>query len=343
MVQNVSGQMGVIMAWGRASLARRNRVIRLSLLAITIAASAKLVLGEGPPDLEKWLAKPMSPASIAMLVEHAKDERVVARWSEALSDGAPEAWSPSSWCAPRGAALLGISSSELGSVATEGPAPPSSAASAPLTARMVTDLPPGLLRSVIVESGCRLHDGEWGGGRVWWRSDGRSARIRRLNARLSGECEAAVRVLLLMELASERGLWGGGKPQSVVIPFNKDFVECESDWNTAQRAVERLGSSTAGQPADRESKITPPRKKKDVKPVYSESAVQARARGVVKIEAILSRQGCVMEARTLSSDHDALSLHALLAVVRWRYEPALLNGVPVPIIMSVTVNFSLEY
>jgi len=32
---------------------------------------------------------------------------------------------------------------------------------------------------------------------------------------------------------------------------------------------------------------------------------------------------------------------ALDAVVQWRYEPTLLNGAPVEVIATVTVNFSL--
>jgi protein TonB len=33
---------------------------------------------------------------------------------------------------------------------------------------------------------------------------------------------------------------------------------------------------------------------------------------------------------------------AMDAVQRWRYTPALLNGQPVPVVMTVTVNFKLQ-
>ena len=33
---------------------------------------------------------------------------------------------------------------------------------------------------------------------------------------------------------------------------------------------------------------------------------------------------------------------AIAAVRQWQYTPTLLNGVPVPVIMTVTVNFSLR-
>jgi protein TonB len=33
---------------------------------------------------------------------------------------------------------------------------------------------------------------------------------------------------------------------------------------------------------------------------------------------------------------------ALKAVRQWRYTPTLLNGIPVPVIMTVTVTFTLD-
>ena len=33
---------------------------------------------------------------------------------------------------------------------------------------------------------------------------------------------------------------------------------------------------------------------------------------------------------------------AIAAVLQWQYTPTLLNGVPVPVIMTVTVNFYTE-
>ena len=35
-------------------------------------------------------------------------------------------------------------------------------------------------------------------------------------------------------------------------------------------------------------------------------------------------------------------LRTLAAVQQWRYTPTLLNEVPVPVVMTVTVNFTLQ-
>jgi protein TonB len=44
----------------------------------------------------------------------------------------------------------------------------------------------------------------------------------------------------------------------------------------------------------------------------------------------------------LSSAHPALNLAAIQAVSGWRFSPTLVNGQPVPVIMTVTVNFTLK-
>jgi protein TonB len=59
----------------------------------------------------------------------------------------------------------------------------------------------------------------------------------------------------------------------------------------------------------------------------------------VILEAVIGEDGAVSSARVLRSI-PLLDQAALDAVRQWRYEPTLLNGVPTPVIMTVTVNFS---
>ena len=59
------------------------------------------------------------------------------------------------------------------------------------------------------------------------------------------------------------------------------------------------------------------------------------------IEATIGRDGTVIETKVLRSV-PLLDQAALDAVKQWRFTPTLLNGVPVPVVMTVTVNFTLE-
>jgi periplasmic protein TonB len=87
-------------------------------------------------------------------------------------------------------------------------------------------------------------------------------------------------------------------------------------------------------------KIKEPKKLKNVAPEYPDIAKQARVQGVVVLEAIIDPSGRVDNVRVLRGI-PLLNEAALAAVRRWVYSPTLLNGTPVPVIMTVTVNFTL--
>jgi protein TonB len=78
-----------------------------------------------------------------------------------------------------------------------------------------------------------------------------------------------------------------------------------------------------------------------VQPVYPAIAQSARVQGVVVIEAVIGTDGKVRDAKVLRSI-PLLDQAAVEAVRQWEYTPSRLNGVPVPVIMTVTVNFTLR-
>ena len=87
--------------------------------------------------------------------------------------------------------------------------------------------------------------------------------------------------------------------------------------------------------------IRVPQKIVDVTPIYPRFARDARVQGIVIIEATIDARGNVIAARVVKSVA-LLDQAALDAVRQWKFSPTLLNGVPVPIIMTVTVRFILQ-
>lgn len=87
-------------------------------------------------------------------------------------------------------------------------------------------------------------------------------------------------------------------------------------------------------------KVTAPRKRHHVNPTYPSVAAAARVQGTVELEATIDENGNVVNLRVLRSI-PLLDGAALEAVRQWKYEPTLLNGSPVPILMSVSVKFEL--
>jgi periplasmic protein TonB len=76
-------------------------------------------------------------------------------------------------------------------------------------------------------------------------------------------------------------------------------------------------------------------------PVYPRLAIDARKEGVVILEAVLDEEGAVRNVRVLRSI-PLLDDAAIHAVSRWKFTPTLLNGAPVPVVMTVTVSFQLS-
>ncbi len=121
-----------------------------------------------------------------------------------------------------------------------------------------------------------------------------------------------------------------GQIQLVVVPVAGDFITCVADMTPGSARDVRAG------------KIEPPRKTRDVRPIYPIAAQQQRIQGIVILESVISDTGCVTSIVVLSSAHPELNLAAIHAVSGWRFAPTLLAGQPVPVIMTVTVNFKLE-
>jgi protein TonB len=75
-------------------------------------------------------------------------------------------------------------------------------------------------------------------------------------------------------------------------------------------------------------------------PVYPPLARNARIFGVVRLEAVIGRNGTIESLRVVSG-HPLLVQAALAAVRQWVYQPTLLNGDAVEVLTQIEVNFKL--
>jgi protein TonB len=99
--------------------------------------------------------------------------------------------------------------------------------------------------------------------------------------------------------------------------------------------------STPAKPVRLHSGMREPQKIVDVKPIYPPLAQAAHREGLVILEAVIDAKGVVESVRVLKGVQ-MLDDAAVAAVRQWRFTPALLNGEPVPVVMTVTVNFKLN-
>jgi protein TonB len=99
---------------------------------------------------------------------------------------------------------------------------------------------------------------------------------------------------------------------------------------------------TGDEPIRITAAVQQPQLIKKVEPPYPEIARRTKIQGVVILEAVITKEGNVEEVKVLRSLHPMMDQAAINAVKQWKYKPAMLNGRPVKVYFTVTVNFKLS-
>lgn len=158
------------------------------------------------------------------------------------------------------------------------------------------------------------------------------------------------RAALDAELKAQEGKWikSYGKTKELAVAAKAAGDKAAADAVAGKAMAEAAAIKEKADAAAARARIAPvrvggrimaPKKIKDVKPVYPTIAQSARVAGVVTIEATIGPDGKVIDAKVLRSI-PLLDQAALDAVRQWEYIPTLLNGVPVPVLITVKINFT---
>ena len=115
-------------------------------------------------------------------------------------------------------------------------------------------------------------------------------------------------------------------PDSAVTP--RDMLRVEPDW---LRQTIRTGGE-----------VSPPTKLKDFAVDYPPIAWSARVQGTVTLDALVGPDGRVHDAYVVRSI-PPLDSAAFDAVKQWVFTPVRRKGRPVPVILPVTVQFTLAH
>lgn len=202
--------------------------------------------------------------------------------------------------------------------------------------RTFPSIAPGVFGSLLAALGCTppSNPAAFGAARISYQRDGRPREIAVDTTTLTAGCAPFVRYLARLTLAQPDLPVLDGLTQWLFISMDKDTMDCadaNAGISSPSGGEERIGG-----------RLKVPRKTKDVRPVYPESMRLARISGIVIIQATITATGCIASAEIVRSVELPLDLAALKAVSSWRFEPTRLDGIPVPVIMTVTVNFTLQ-
>lgn len=188
----------------------------------------------------------------------------------------------------------------------------------------------GLIADMLAVSKCRPPSAEhFAAGNVTYRPDGRAQSIALIEAAMPKECQAFVRGMMRLTIASPDHPVVAELADYVLLPFERQFLECADD---PFPPVRPRGTSLA---------YEPPRDPHIPTAQWPEAARRVNATGgVVRMRASLSHTGCVTGVETIRSVHPLFDLSAIQSVVRGRYNtPAKINGTPVDSFVHWSIPF----
>lgn len=122
---------------------------------------------------------------------------------------------------------------------------------------------------------------------------------------------------------------------SVILAFGtwqtaRAFPLVQRSTNSGGSDAQRLGPG-----------IVSPKAVKQVKAEYPPEAKKAKIQGTVVAEVRIDTDGLVQEPRVVKSIPQ-LDAAAIAAVRQWKFTPALKNGKPVPVLVDITIRFTLK-
>jgi len=85
-----------------------------------------------------------------------------------------------------------------------------------------------------------------------------------------------------------------------------------------------------------------PRLRREVRPRYTADAMERRIEGAVELEGVIGVDGRLGPARVVRSLVPDLDAEAIAAVRQWRFEPATVDGTPVPSLATFVLTFQIH-
>ena len=145
----------------------------------------------------------------------------------------------------------------------------------------------------------------------------------------------------IVQALGERGiLSANGGPEA---PFLFFVVEVDRVSREALKRSDRLPATWPRDTREVDGQTIPALKVlKRVDAVYTPAAKEARIEGTVILRVLVGRTGEVEGVEILKGLPKGLSAAAVAAIRQWRFEPATVDGKPVPARATLTVNFSLS-
>jgi TonB family protein len=132
-----------------------------------------------------------------------------------------------------------------------------------------------------------------------------------------------------------------GVPRRVKAPLTFDFAFSGKVFDAKIKDDKPTGSGTSSAVSVPGS-LVKGKVVHQVTPVYPPEAKRKHIEGKVILAAKISKEGRIENLSPVSGPQELIAA-AIGAVQQWRYQPYMINGEPVAILTTITVNFVLSH
>jgi len=200
-------------------------------------------------------------------------------------------------------------------------------------------MPAGLVGEALAAAGCKEKKG-LAAANVLYDSSGRSQVVKWFERPRNPACGEAVEAIFACALAAPDEVPDTEVPQTVAMLFDRAYLACV-DAQTAAAPFEP-SPETCAEGGEAAGIVTAPEIVKQVPPKFDERAKAARIQGLVVLEAIIATSGCPQDLRVYRAPVYELARSSIEATSRWRFKPGALDGKPVKVHFTLTVNYTLR-
>jgi TonB family protein len=188
-------------------------------------------------------------------------------------------------------------------------------------------LPSGLADAILARARCSYG---WIG--VAAATVDRAGRVQSLDlSEVLGDarCKSALNTMLRLSL---------GEPDTILAPLTARGIQ-QVKGDRAGCFDQGAPGATSGTPLRIQGAVKQPKPWKEVEPEYPRD-LKIEASEIVIAEAVITKVGCVRDLRLVArSNYPQLNSSALLALSKWKFKPATLDGQPVDVILKITIHF----
>ncbi len=131
---------------------------------------------------------------------------------------------------------------------------------------------------------------------------------------------------------------GFGNRRGAVEFRNVRITDTSLHLGTFDDAVVRMAAHSD------DKSMEPPTLQSEQKPAYTERALQAGIRGTVLLQCVVTADGMPDQIQVVQSlgTRWGLDEEAIKALEAWRFRPGRINGKPVPVVVTVEMNFTIR-